>query len=450
MNKPNVLFIHCHDLGTFLGCYGHPVSTPRIDEFAAHGVLFENHFATATICSPSRGSLWTGHYPHSNGLMGLMPRGWALDTTRCQHLSATFKNAGYETHLFGVQHEHWDPFAIGYQSVHTKAEDTAEHISTAFRSWLKNREPSSRPFLASVGFFEPHRFGLASQGLKPELLQQEPSHFRSPRYSSADPSIVKIPPHLPDSDAQRQELADFYGAVQYMDAHTGTILDSVRDAGCQNNTIVVFTSDHGASFLHSKGTLYDGGTKVPLIVRWPDVLPEGNRIRALTSHVDVFSTLCEWVGIECQSGTEGFSFTSLTDSHSQHVREFVFAERNYTQYFDPARMIRSKHHKYIRNGIRKCVFDFVLTEIELGAVAFRNDLSVFRHYASQRVQEELYDLDKDPGELRNLAGDPTFAAIKNEMSNQLKEHFIRTADPFDSMHIPLLMPENTYSAVKRV
>ena len=114
MARPNVILITPHDLGDFLGCYGTPVSTPNLDAMAAEGIIFAQHFSTGTVCSPSRGSITTGCYPHTHGLMGLVHRGWALDVGKCPPLARQLHDAGYQTHLFGFQHEHYDPTRLGY------------------------------------------------------------------------------------------------------------------------------------------------------------------------------------------------------------------------------------------------------------------------------------------------------------------------------------------------
>ncbi len=95
LQRPNIIVITCHDLGDYLGCYGTPVHTPNLDRLAAQGVLLDNHFASASVCSPARGSLWTGCYPHTHGLMGLVPRGWEMDVERCPALPTLLKDVGY-------------------------------------------------------------------------------------------------------------------------------------------------------------------------------------------------------------------------------------------------------------------------------------------------------------------------------------------------------------------
>ena len=163
-----------------------------------------------------------------------------------------------------------------------------------------------------------------------------------------------------------------------MDHHVGSVLRALDDAGLTENTLVLFATDHGASFLHSKGTLYDGGVKVACMMRWPGHLPAGGSVTTLTSHVDIVPTLLELLNLPAQSGSQGQSFAAMVLGATGAGRDFVYAEKNYTQYYDPARMIRSNAFKYIRKGLKTCLFDFVLTEIELSPANFRTNRRVFR------------------------------------------------------------------------
>ena len=447
-NIPNILVITCHDLGDYLGCYGTPVNTPNLDRLAQQGVTFKKHFATATVCSPSRGSMWTGCYPHTHGLMGLVPRGWEIDVEHCPHAASILKSAGYKTHLFGLQHEHWDPYKLGFEEVHHVRSDFCDDVTPVFIDWLKEKRELEFPFFAAVGFFEVHRMGSASQGPSKESIGQLPSHFKRDVYQRADPKKVEIRPYLPDMPELREEIADFYGSIEFMDGKIGEILATLGEAGLAGNTLIIFTSDHGASFLHSKATLYDGGLKVPLVLRLPGILPAGQEVSELVSNVDVLPTILELTGLSVPDHIQGVSFLDLAKGQSTSGRENIFAEKNYTVYFDPARMVRSKGYKYIRNGLRKGFFDFVLPEIEMSQASFRNNIEVFKFYDSRRVQEELYDLKSDTAEMINLTADPDYQEVLTIMRSILDDHMEETVDPFRHFRNEILMPEDVYPDVK--
>jgi arylsulfatase A-like enzyme len=185
-------------------------------------------------------------------------------------------------------------------------------------------------------------------------------------------------------------------------------------------------------------------------MRFPGMLPSGLEVSELVSNVDVLPTILELLEIPAPGHFQGRSFADLARGEPAPAREYVFAEKNYTNYFDPERMVRSKRYKYIRNGLRKGFFDFVLPEIEMSQGSFRNDLEVFKFYDARRVHEELYDLQNDPAEMRNLAFDPDYEDVKAKMRAVLDEHLESTDDPFRRFQNEILMPEDVYPDVKGI
>jgi arylsulfatase A-like enzyme len=427
-----VILITPHDLGDFLGCYGVPVSTPNLDALAAGGVIFCNHFSTGTVCSPSRGSITTGCYPHTHGLMGLVHRGWALDVEACPPLAQILSKAGYQTHLFGFQHEHYDPSRLGYAHVHETGGMNVEQVVSTFSDWLRSENEGAGSFFAAMGFFDVHRLG-----------QGRPSHFKRDAYESADPTQVQVPPWLPDLPVVRQELADFYGDITHMDRWIGEVVRALDEAGLAENTLLVFTSDHGASFLHGKATLYDGGTKVPWLMRWPGGIPAGTQLASLTSHVDILPTILDLLDIPIPDYVEGQRMAALAQGMGGETRAYAYAEKNVTNYYDPGRMIRSPTFKYIRKGLQTCIFDFLIPEIEAAAAQFRVP-EIFSYYSSRRCTEELYDLRVDPGELCNLVDDPAYRDGIDTLRSAMDAHLVATGDPFRHLCNDILMPADEY------
>ena len=437
MSQPNVIIFTCHDLGDEISPYGVPVRTPNLERMAAEGALMENHFSTASICSPARGSILSGCYPHTNGLMGPAHRGWELDVDLCPPLPKLLAEMGFETHLFGYQHEHFDAGRLGYEHVHAPASHCyAEQVVPRFTEWVRRRRAADAPFFAAIGVNEAHRMGL------------EPSHFRRDVYEPPAPADVAVPPYLPDIPEVREDLAGFYGAVNWADRALGLVLDSLDETGLSEETLLIFTTDHGASFMHGKGTLYDGGVKVALLIRMPGTIAEGHRSDAMTSHVDVVPTVFDFMGLTLPFQVEGVSFAPLARGGAGRSRPCVFAENNYTNYYDPGRMARTRQFKYIRKGLRTCIFDFIIPEIELCPSGFRQNRRVFEFYSARRCTEELYDVRTDPGEMENLVEDPGYRETLSEMRAALDKHLISTADPFGHLRNDLVMPEHGYERAR--
>lgn len=436
--QPNIIIITPHDLGDYLGCYGSAAPSANIDGLASEGVTFQQHFSTGTVCSPSRGAINTGCYPHTNGLMGLVHRGWELDVDRCPHTAQLLAAQGYQTHLFGFQHEHYDPSRLGYQQAHSQGGRHVEDVADAAVTWLGSDAPKEKPFFIGMGFSEVHRLGLMPSGFKREV------------YEPADPAEVVVPPHLPDIPQIRADMADFYGAIRHMDKHVGRVLDALEQAGLKETTVVIFTSDHGASFIHSKATLYDGGAKVPWIMRWPGKLPAGHVVDSVSSHVDILPTLFDLLGIPAPDLIEGQSLAMLAKGETDQGREYVFAEKNYTNFYDPSRFCRTRTVKYISKGLRTNIFDFQIPEIELATTDFRRNMEVFSFYSARRCYEELYDLEADPGELHNLVDDPAWAETLAAMRQALINHLKETNDPFRRLRNELPMHETAYEAIREM
>ena len=201
MPQPNILLIICHDLGRHLGCYGRaPIASPALDRLAGQGLRCDSHFCTAPSCSPSRGSLLTGRYSHANGLLGLVNLGWdlpAAEATLPQLLSA----AGYQTHLFGLQHERRDASTLGYAHLHQEGGAGCTQVAAEVARFLGGAP--RQPFYACAGVMEAHRpfvrAGSRVGGRPPRLLPVLPP----------DGTPVYQPPYLPADPIVQREMAGF-------------------------------------------------------------------------------------------------------------------------------------------------------------------------------------------------------------------------------------------------
>ena len=395
-----------HDLGQHLGCYGAGLSTPHLDAMAAEGVAFSNYCCTAASCSPSRGSIVTGRYPHRNGLIGLAHLGWQLggqEVTLPMYLNA----AGYETYLVGIQHEHPEARRLGYQ--HTRqtsgaARDCAEDLVR----FLEDRAASSdeRPFYLSTGWFEPHR------------------PYYAEGYGPDDPATVAPLPWLPDRPGIRADIAALNGLVYRVDECLGQVREALAQTGLAENTLLIFTTDHGLAMPRAKGTCYDPGLKTALLAHWPGHV-EGGRLQGeLLTNCDLCPTLLALAGVDRPSTLDGRSFLPLLSGDSYQPRASIFAEMTWHDQYNPMRAIRTTRHKYIRNfGDRPLVF------IPLDIWRECRDEQVKRDfYASRRPAEELYDLLEDPLEQRNVIAAPAYADVAAQLRGQVEDWMRDTND----------------------
>ena len=431
-SRPNVFLVHCHDLGQYLGCYGHDVETPNLDGLAADGVRFENHFCTAPQCSPSRASMMTGTYPHENGVMGLAHMGWELDSdwmTLPKHL----REAGYSTHLLGFQHEVPDnPERLGYETAHTETERALELVDVV-DAFLDDRE-DDRPFFVSLGIEEPHR------PFRREYLDDEV-------YEASDPDDVEPFPYLPDHPGVREDIAALQAlTTETLDTAFGEIRDLIREAGIAEETLVVFTTDHGLAMPRAKGTCYDAGLETALLMHQPGRIEGGDTRDELVSNVDLLPTLLDLVGLEPPAGVTGRSFAPLLRDEPYVERDRVFGEMTWHDRYNPMRAIRTRRFKYVRNfSVLPRVF------VPLDVVPTPSGRAVHEEFhAEDRPAEELYDLEADPHEQHNLASDrafyepesagsgpdPEYVDVLEALRGRLERWMERTDDPLLDGPVP--------------
>lgn len=406
---PNILYLHSHDTGRYLQPYGEQVLMPNIQALADQGVLFREAFCAAPTCSASRACLLTGQYGQTNGMMGLAHRGWSL-RDYSHHIVHTLHDIGYTSILIGEQHISKEPAVIGYDEVMKIPTTRVESVAPLAMEVLSR--PRERPLFMSVGFFETHREFLG------------PGSLRDVHYS-------KPPPNLPDAPEVRADMAAFKASARSLDQGVGMVLGELDDRGLSEETIVIFTTDHGMPFPGAKATLYDRGLGVNLILRGPEPFWGGRVIDALVSHIDIYPTVCDHLGIEPPSFLQGVSLMALLRGERDQVREEIFAGSTWHAAYEPQRAIRTTRHKYIRRwGDRLTP---VLPNTDDGP---SKELLLRNGWAEHEIpREQLFDLLFDPNEARNLVGDPDHAHILADLRERLEDWMRETADPLLAGHV---------------
>ncbi|WP_165977279.1 sulfatase family protein [Nonomuraea diastatica] len=414
--QPNILLVHWHDTGRYLGAYGlEHVRTPHLDALADGGVVFDRAFSTAPLCSPARGSLFTGRYPHSNGLMGLAHLGWEYHANE-QTLPMLLAPRGYRSILVGLQHESADCATLGYDQVIDLNADrqAAPVVAELAVDRLATLAAEDEPFLMVVGMFEPHR------------------PFPPHRFPAPDDMKVDVPPYMRPTAEGLEDLRRFNSAVSYADAATGRILDQVRTLGLEDNTIVIFTTDHGVPFPRAKSTLFDSGIEVALIVRLPAATPPVQpRSSRLVSHVDVVPTLLDLLGAPVPANVQGTSFAAELVGGEGTPRQEIYAEKNWhgLRQYDPVRCVRTERYKYIISYEERPIVPLPLDIARSGSAVGVDDTSL-------RSRVELYDVEADPHETVNLAGSEDLAEVEKDLAERLRTWQEQTYDPL--LHGPIL------------
>ena len=433
--RSNLLLITCHDLGRFLGCYGNEtVQSPALDRLAAEGVRFTQAFCTAPQCSPSRASLFTGRYPHSNGVMGLTHAQFAWDLHPDErHLGQILREAGYTTALAGVHHESragtpeevaarcgMDEILAQHGMAAVAPQSHGEVLTDAALGWLDRVGGGERPWYLQIGYHEPHRVAAHAR------IEEGYMGFIGDYIVPDEVRGVAVPPYLQDTALAREELAELQGAARALDAAVGRLLAGLHQRDLAERTIVVFTTDHGLALPRAKCSLYDPGLETALLLRIPGQGVAGGRtLDPLMSNVDLLPTLLDLLGVPIPERVQGRSVAPALTGGAFTPREAIFGELTYHDYYDPRRCIRTDRHKLIINFTAAPGFmdpsqswrpRTVTVEPPDPAVAYHPLL-------------ELYDLADDPYEWRNLADAPDHATIRAALLTRLASWMRETGDP---------------------
>jgi arylsulfatase A-like enzyme len=268
------------------------------------------------------------------------------------------------------------------------------------------------------------------------LMSLHDPHRPFPRQSDVEPGSVQVPAVLPDEPGVRREIARYYAGIERLDAVVGAVLDEIEAVGQAESTLVIFTSDHGASFPYAKGTLYDAGMRVPFVVRWPGVVQPGTSSDALISFVDVLPTLLEAAGADgsVPGEVDGRSFLEVLRGARAAHRQLVFGDLEFIPKHLPSRAVRSRDWKYVYNApVDRPYGQEALTAnawASMRMLAESDPVMKARvEHLLRRPREELYDLAIDPAELNDLGADPRHADTRRELARALGCWMQTTGDP---------------------
>jgi N-sulfoglucosamine sulfohydrolase len=375
----------------------------------------------------------TGLYTHTNGQYGLA-HGDHNAHTRPNVLSLPrrLKEAGYRTGVLGKLHvipPEVYPFDVnvgggplgGGRDPDAFAERVAQFVAA----------DTGRPFFLQVGFSDPHRAGKGF-GNEGKL------DVESERYQPGD---VVVPPHLPDWPEVREDLADYYQSVTRLDRGVGLVIDTLQKAGVASETLVIFLSDNGIPFPGAKTTLYDAGVHLPLIISSPAAgASRGKPSDAMVSWVDVAPTILDWAGVK-PNNLPGRSLLPLLDADTKPPGDWDVVYGSHVQHevtmYYPMRSVRTRTHKYILNlahGLEFPAAGDLYRSRTWQTVLHHDDNKMLggRELGGylRRPREELYDLEKDPHELKNVAADPAYAPVLADLRGRLKSWQESTRDPW--------------------
>jgi len=429
-SRPNVLLITSEDNGPELGCYGDPYArAPHLDRLANEGVRFANAFITNPVCSPSRGTIFTGLYPHQNGQIGLATHKYAM-FEKWPNVVSILKEAGYRTGIIGKIHVNPESaFPCDYRALPGSNFNMRDMIkfSAAAEEFIAERHD---PFFLMVNFPDAH-FPLIKQyaGLPAKPL--EATDVRTMPWVGAD------------SKRLRGFAADYYNCLSRLDTGIGLLMDVLERTGHASNTLIIYLGDHGAQFSRGKCCLYEAGLRVPFMVKWPGRVKSALVRNELISTVDILPTVLDAARCKGPGNLPGRSLLPLCRGEKVPWRQYLFAEKEGSTPFwtHPSRSVRDERYKLIVNLRRdhsNPVYQAYLTQfnVHFSAGANQEEIDaasklVRKAYATWKTLPpvELYDLKNDPYEWDNLADQPRHADVRERLTRAMSNWRKQTGDP---------------------
>lgn len=436
VSRPNILWIMTDQQpANAMSCTGNQdVHTPAMDRLAATGVRFEQSYCANPACVPSRTSMMTGYMPHETGVTLNMKR----FNVRAESVGTRMKQAGYETAYIGKWHIPMDSSNYAWHGFDLMLEGTTEFNDQHFGAPLIDfiKKPHVKPFFLVASFVNPHDIceyarklsgfpdtrsrtwnGPIPEPPPPEQCPELPNNFGIPKN---EPDVIRkhqawaaegiYPCRNWNAGTWRQYRWALNRLVERVDREIGNVLDALSAAGLDRNTIIVFVSDHGdgngAHHWNQKTLLYDEPTRVPFIISGPGVAIPGrvDATHLVSTGLDLFPTFCDYAEVAPPKELAGRSLRPLVEGCPVDWRNDLICECDLYYRTDQSgnvygRMLRTARYKYVV-------------------------------YSSGELREQLFDMQKDPGEMENLAVDPLYKTVRNDHRQQLAKRIKKTNDPF--------------------
>jgi N-sulfoglucosamine sulfohydrolase len=432
--RPNIVWFVADDFSWHdSGPYGSPnAHTPNLDALAKQSLKFDQAFAPSPTCTPSRSAFYTGVYPMRNGAHA----NHSLIKDGMRTLPQYMHDLGYRVVIAGKTHiGPRESFPFEYLADSNimppgKHELLWTDLNTAAVETLLAEHDKATPLCLIVCSHSPHVYWPPNDGY--------------------DPAKLKLPPYLVDTPEMRSALCRYFTDVSWMDKQVGEVLDSLAKHGYADNTLFIYTADQGAQFPFAKWNVYDAGIRVPLLIHWPGVTKPGATTSAMVSLIDVLPTIIEAAGGTAPKDIDGRSFLPVLQGKSDHFHDEIYAAHTGDEQMNrsPQRCIRTAQYKFILNlapgdlykthisGANgpdgRTYWNSWVKAAEAGDAKAKQLVDRYQH----RPPEELYDVQADPYEMKNLIADPAHAAVVIELREKLKAWRIQQGEDLAKVPMP--------------
>lgn len=471
--RPNFLLLLTDDQSYHLSLVGTPgIKTPNIDALASRGVFFTKAYAAAASCSPCRSAILTGMYPHSNGH-------WRNTVTpTMSDPDVQFGRQSKKVDQVGVHEDLPTLIELLNENGYVTGITEKFHLSPPWKFPFNYHAPAGNTpesqYQAAVEFFK-----LLAD--KPFFLDVCIGNTHRPWNSAkkqsalipVSPNEVVVPPIWPDTEITRQDYAEYLSSVEAADAVVGRVLKALDESGQAENTIIIFTSDQGYCYTRAKATTYDWGLHIPMSFTGPGI-NEGIQTAELVNQIDLTPTVLDFAGIKIPETVQGFTLRSLLQGKSKTSgQKYVYSEHNAhgpsPEEYYPTRTVTDGKYRYIRNLRSEIVPDYPIERFvtdkafanknkglawtcldatpggNWGNHAFSDIINNKEKFPEQyallkssffRPKEELYDLENDPYEMKNLAVFPHYKITRDRLSIVLDDWMKKTNDDGDPRSHP--------------
>ncbi|MBS3771979.1 MAG: sulfatase-like hydrolase/transferase [Bacteroidales bacterium] len=409
------------------------LNTPNMDRLCNEGVRFERAYCATPLSLPSRTSMLSGRYPHQTGVEDNSPD--KASRERCRTfttLGTTFQRAGYNTAYIGKFHTPYDPRKEFDHIANIRNNGADPRMLEPAAAFLEEQRNAEKPFFLVTSFNNPHNICEWARGDRGQQLPDGPiespsldvcpplrSNHLPPRNETDIMKFMRKSYHATDmtpvgdfteADWRKLQWA-YYRMIEIVDRRIGKVLDALRRSGHEQNTLVVFLSDHGecqgAHRWNQKTVFFDESSRVPLAFHWPGVIEPGSREQLVQTGTDLFPTLCGLSDVTPPANLPGLDLTNIIMNNTHKKRDYIVTSTHFIQgepvdgvkHTPYGRMVRSQQYKY-------CVYD------------------------EGKRREELYDMFNDPGEMENLAYKNEYNKIIQQHRNYLAEHCRKHNDSF--------------------
>ena len=438
--KLNILVITADDMNwNSVGCFGSPMkdTTPNIDKLASQGMRFDHAHVATTVCMPSRNALNSGRLPHRSGGEGFHHFRFPNIPT----IPSVLTKNGYKVGVLGKV-AHSTPYEDTPWDMAEEMGRNTELFYEKSAAFIDSAQKEGKPFYLIVNSHDPHRpyYNHKLEGTPLKSRKGKPADSHPSRVFH--PDEVFVPGFLPDIAPVREELADYYSSVRRCDDVVGRMLDLIDDKKLADNTMVVYWSDHGMAAPSAKANAYLNSTKTPLIIRWPKHIQPGSvDSQNFVSIMDIFPTILAATHIKSPGGFDGISLMPAFKGEKLKDRGELF----FTQFYatigkSQFNMRTALTHQFSYTFNTFYNGDRLYNSSSLGGNFFKSMVALGKtdpkwaaraEFILRRAPEELYDIQKDPDCMNNLAGSPEYAEVMKKFRKAMATHMKATNDPVE-------------------